>query len=98
MSWWDFAYVLSTLYFPFLVGHGEDLERKEGFRPFRETFNQRAWKQSESLVLQVVPDEEFLHTKINKKYVLNCGVTEDILEGAFSLRQIWRRFDSEAGD
>ena len=42
-------------------------ERKEGFRPVREAFTQRAWKQSESLVLRVVPDEEFMHTEINNK-------------------------------
>ena len=34
-----------------------------------EAFIQRAWKQSESLVLRVVPDEEFLHTKANNKDV-----------------------------
>ena len=57
---------------PFLVGHGKDSERNEGFqefRPVRGAFIQRAWKQSESLVLRVVPDEEFLHTKINNKDV-----------------------------
>ena len=65
----DFAYVLRTEYFPFLVGHGKDSERNEGFRSVREAFIQRAWKQSENLVLQVVPDEEFLHTKIKNKDV-----------------------------
>ena len=32
----NFAYVLRTEYFSFLVGHGKDLERKEGFRPVRK--------------------------------------------------------------
>ena len=63
----DFAYILSTGYFPFLVGHRKDLERNEGFKPVREAFIQRAWKQSDSLELQVVPDEEFLDAKINNK-------------------------------
>ena len=61
--------VLSTGSFPFLVVHGKDSERKEVFRPVREAFIQRARKQSESLVLRVVPDEMFLHTKINNKDV-----------------------------
>ena len=34
-------------------------------------------------MLQVVPNEEFLHTKINNKDVyVNYGATEDILEDA----------------
>ena len=85
-------------YFPFLVGHGKDLERNEGFRPVREAFNiQRAWKQSESLVLRVVPDEEFLHTKINNKDVyVDYGATEDIPENACSFKRQYYgwRFDS----
>ena len=52
-------------------------------------------KQSESLVLQVVPDEEFLQTKINNKDVhVDYGATEDIPEGACSWRQYGRRFGS----
>ena len=42
-------------------------------------------------MLQVVPDEEFLHTKINNKdaYV-DYGVTKDIPEDGCSLRQyLW---------
>ena len=57
-------------------------ERKEGFRPVREAFIQRA-----CLVLRVVPDEEFLHTEINNKdvyvdYVYDYVMlaTEDIPE------------------
>ena len=39
-------------------------------------------------MLRVVPDEDFLHTKINNKDVyVNYGATEDIPEDAFSLRQ-----------
>ena len=64
----------------------------EGFRPFREPFIQRAWKQSESLVLRVFADEEFVHNKRNNKnvyvdYGANYGATEDIPEVACSLRQ-----------
>ena len=85
----------STGYFPFLVGHGKDSERNEGFRPLREAFIRRAWKQSRILVLRVVPDEEFLHTKIiNKDVHVDYGATEDIPEDACSLRQYGRRFDS----
>ena len=84
-------YVLSTGYFPFLVGHGKDSDCEKGMkdsRLFREAFIQRKWKQSESLVLRVVPDEEFLHTEINNKDVyVDYGATEDMLEDACSLRQ-----------
>ena len=39
------------------------------------------------LVLQVVPEEEFFHTKIdNKDVYVDYGVTEDIPEDACSLR------------
>ena len=52
-----------------------------------EAFIQRTWKQSESLVLRVVPVEVFLHTKINNKEVyVDYGATEDIPEDACSLR------------
>ena len=79
--------VLSTGYFPFLVGYEKDSERNKGFTSFREAFIQRAWKQSEHLVLRVVPDEEFLHTKINNKNVyVYYGATENIPEDRCSLR------------
>ena len=46
-------------------------------------------------MLPVVPDEEFLHTKINNKDVyVDYGATKDIPEDACSLRQHGRRFDS----
>ena len=45
-------------------------------------------------MLRVVPDEEFLHTKINNKDVyVNYGVTGDIPGDACSLRQYGWRFD-----
>ena len=92
----NFAYVLSTGYFPFIVGHGKDSERNEGFRPVREAFIQRAWKQSESLVLRVVPDKEFLHTKINNKGVyVNYGATEDIPKDACSFRRQYSIMDGD---
>ena len=74
-------YVLITTYFP---REGFRLsERNVGFRPFREAFIQRPWKQSESLVLRVVLYEEFLHTKINNKDVyVDYGATEDIPDDA----------------
>ena len=85
----------STRYFLFLIGLGKDSERNKGFRPFREAFIQREWKQSENLVLPVVPDEEFLHTKINNKDVyVDYGAIKDIPEDACSLRQYGGRFDS----
>ena len=77
-----------TGYFFFLVSHGKDSKRNEGFRPFKEAFIQRTWKQSESLVLRLCPDKEFLHTKINNKDVyVDYGATKDIPEDACSLRQ-----------
>ena len=46
-------------------------------------------------MLRVVPDEEFLHTKINNKDVyVYYGATEDIPEDACSLGQYGGRFDS----
>ena len=39
-------------------------------------------------MLRVVPDEEFLHTKINNKEVyVDYGATEDIPEDACSFRR-----------
>ena len=46
-------------------------------------------------MLQVVFDEEFLHTKINNKDVYeHYGATEDFPEDACSLRQYGERFNS----
>ena len=46
-------------------------------------------------MLGVVPNEEFLHTKINNKDVGVCyGATEDIREDACKLRQRGGRFGS----
>ena len=56
---------------------------------------QRTWKQSESLVLRVVPDKEFLQTKKNNKGIyVDYGATEDISEDACILTQYSWRFDS----
>ena len=60
----------------------KDLERMEGFS---EAFIQRGWKDSERLVLQAVPNEEFQHKKINNRDVyVDYGSTEVILEDACS--------------
>ena len=46
-------------------------------------------------MLRVIPDKEFLHTKINNKDVyVDYGATEDSPEDACSLRQYGWRFDS----
>ena len=46
-------------------------------------------------MLQVAPDEEFLHTKIkNKDIYVDYGATEDIPVDTDSLRQYGRGFDS----
>ena len=83
-------------YSSFLVGHGKDSERNEGFRPLREAFIQRAWKQSESLVLGVVPVEDFLHTKINNKGVyVDYSATEDIPEDLCSFRRQYSIMDGD---
>ena len=59
---------------------------------FRETFIQRGWKDSEGIVLQAAPDEEFLHEKINNRDVyVNYGTEDSIPEVA--LEAVWR-FDS----
>ena len=76
-------------------------ERNEGFRPFREAFIQRTWKQSESLVLRVVLYEEFLHTKINNKDVyVDYGATEDI-QTMRAVQAVWMEIGqhwTEVGD
>ena len=52
---------------------------------FSEAFIQRGWKDSERLVLQAVPNEEFQHKKINDRDVyVDYGSTEVILEDACS--------------
>ena len=77
----------SVLYFSFLVSSGKDSERNDAFRPFREAFVLRAWKKLESLVLRVVPEEDFLHTKINDKHIyVDYGATEDTPENAWILK------------
>ena len=46
-------------------------------------------------MLRVVPNEQFLHTKVNIKDVyVDYGATEDTPEDACSLRQHGWRFDS----
>ena len=82
--------------FPFFCGPREgfrtekDLQGTEGYR---KAFIQRRWSDSERLVLQAVPNEEFLHKNINnRKVYVDYGSTEDIPEDAYSLR-LWR-FDS----
>ena len=92
LEWWDFAYIFSTGYFPFLVGHGKDSERNKGFRPV---------KQSERLSFRsnqrALCYDEFLHTKVNKKNVyVDHGATENIPENACSFRRQYYgwRFDS----
>ena len=69
-----------------VVGHGKSLERNKRFRPVRETFIQIAWKQLDSLVLRVIPNEELQHTKkINNKDInVDYGATEDIPENTCS--------------
>ena len=74
------------LYISSLLATGriqKDLVRMEGFRV---AFIQRGWKNSERLVLQAVPNEEFPHKKINNRDVyVDYGFTEDIPEeDAFS--------------
>ena len=105
LHWWDFAHVLSTGHFPFPVCHGKDSERNEGFRPVRE-----AWKQSECLLLRVVLDEEFLHTKINNKdvymdYVCDYVVLQKISQKMHavsgvrqcSIMEIWQHWTEVGG-
>ena len=68
---------------------------------FREASIQRGWKDSERLVLQIVPDKEFLLKKINNSDVyVDYGLTEDIPEDAWSLHGDLRalNWSSEVGD
>ena len=56
---------------------------REGFRKEQRIQTSQGGFYSESLALQIVHDEEFLHTKINIKDVyLDYGATEDIPEDA----------------
>ena len=81
--------------FFFLATERIQTVRNERRISFKEAFIQRTWKQSKSLVLQVVPDEEFLHTKIkNKDVYVDYGAAEDIPVDTGSLRQYGRGFDS----
>ena len=81
--------------FPFSCWPREGFRKERRIQTIQRVFIQRAWKQSESLVLRLVPDEEFLHSKINNKDVyLDYGATEDIPEDACSLRQYGGRFGS----
>ena len=68
---------------------------------FREASIQRGWKDSERLVLQIVPDKEFLLKKINNSDVyVDYGLTEDIPEDALSLHGDLRalNWSSKVGD
>ena len=79
-------------YFPFLVGHGKDSERNEGFRPVRQSERLSFRSNQRDLCY-----EEFLHTKINNKDVyVDHGATEDIPENTYSSRRQYCgwRFDS----
>ena len=81
--------------FPISCGPREGFWKERRIQTIQRGFIQRAWKQSECLVLRVVPDEESLHTKINNKDVyVYYGATEDIPEDACSLGQYGGRFDS----
>ena len=56
---------------------------------FREASIQRGWNDSERLVPRAVavPDEEFLHKKINNRDLyVDYGSTKDIPDNACSLR------------
>ena len=59
----------------FLVDHGKDLERMEGFR---EVFIRRELKDSERLELRKVPNEEFLHEKITTETFMKIMVLQKI--------------------
>ena len=44
----------------------------------RVSFIQRAWNDSERVVLQAISEEEFLHKKINNTDIyVDCGATDD---------------------
>ena len=60
---------------------------------FSEAFIQREWKDTDRLVLRVVPDEEFLHKKINNRDVyVDYDSTENIPEDVLRLYGIWQHW------
>ena len=72
--------------FPFSCWPLEELRRIwKGWKDSElEGFIQTGWKDSERLVLWVVPDEDFPHKKINDRDgFVDYGCTEDISEDAF---------------
>ena len=77
--------------FPFSCWQREGFRKERRIQTIQRGFHSESMEQSEYLVLRVIPEEEFLHTKINNKYVYAYyGATED----AYSLRQYGERFDS----
>ena len=72
-------YVLNAGYFPFLVGHGKDSDCQKGTKDSDHSENlsfREHGSNQRRLALRVVPDEEFLHTKINSKDVyVDYGAT-----------------------
>ena len=90
LSWWDFPYVLSTGYFPFLVGQRyswKDSERP----PLQAAVIIFIWFSHALSLLWVniekvnFVDEQFLYKKINNKDVyVDYGATENISEDAWS--------------
>ena len=67
LSWWDFTHVLGTGYFPFLVGHWKDSEVfRENKWIQRDIYSERM-KVFRKHPLRAVPEEDFLHKKINTR-------------------------------
>ena len=73
---------------------GKTSHTLQGIYPFLLAFIQRGCKDSERLVLQVFPNEEFLHEKINRKDVYkDYGAIENTSKDVCSLGLYQWRFD-----
>ena len=79
----NFAYVLSTGYFPFLVGDGKDSERNKGFRPVR--------RRSQIYLVSVTRPTHFLLQSSSRRIGVykNWKITEGQLYSFHSLVGNW---------
>ena len=69
LRWWDFTHVLGTGYFPFLVGHWKDSEVFREDKWIQRGIYSERMKVFRKHPLRAVPEEDFLHKKINTRDV-----------------------------
>ena len=81
--------------FPFSSWRQERFRKQRRIQTIQRGFHSESMEAIRELLLRMVPDDEFLHIKINNKDVYeDYGATEDIPEDTCSLWQYGWRFDS----